>query len=165
MNALYAGSFDPFTKGHEDVLKQAILLFDKVKLVVCENSSKHAFLTMNERYDSLCKYVLDNSLSDKVEILWLDAGKAVVDISAEHDAQFLIRGIRTVTDFEYELQISSMNKVLNNSVHTIYFTPSSENQFTSSSMAREFIRLKKTQLSFLLPESIINFINNKGYIW
>jgi len=151
--AVYAGSFDPFTKGHEDVLLQSIKLFDKVFILVCDNPLKQSKSLYN-RIDIIQKYIDTKELSNTVTVQDCLSSEATVDFASDNKAPFLIRGIRTISDFEYEMQIASMNKLLSADITTVYFTPSTKNQFTSSSMVREFLRLKKS-IEELVPEEII----------
>ena len=159
--AIYAGSFDPFTKGHEDVLLQAIDVFDKVIVLVCNNANKKHLLSNDIRVDLIKKYISKKDIHN-VEIVDALIDEATVDFAKEKNAKYLIRGLRSVSDFEYEMQIASMNKILDNEVKTVYFTPSVENQFTSSSMVREFLRLNKS-ISKLVPKEIAKTVN-KYYI-
>lgn len=153
--AVYAGSFDPFTKGHEDVLLQACSVFDKVIILVCNNIKKHLFSNY-VRLAIIREYIEKKNLTN-VEVQDITYSEATVDFATENKAQYLIRGIRSVSDFEYEMQIANMNKILNSCISTVYFTPSTQNQFTSSSMVREFLRLEKS-ISKLVPKEIISCV-------
>ena len=159
-NAIYAGSFDPFTKGHEDVLLKALDLFDTITLVVGYNSEKPSgLLDPMQRVMSIKKYLDENNLKDKVNVSSINENGVLVDYANTIGAQFLIRGIRTVSDFENEMSMTAMNQILDENIHTVFFMPNAENQFTSSSKAREFIRLKKFEkVEALLPKPILDFI-------
>ena len=159
-NAIYAGSFDPFTKGHEDVLLKALDLFDTITLVVGYNSEKPSgLLDPMQRVMSIKKYLDENNLKDKVNVSSINENGVLVDYANTIGAQFLIRGIRTVSDFENEMSMTAMNQILDENIHTVFFMPNAENQFTSSSKAREFFRLKKFEkVEALLPKPILDFI-------
>lgn len=156
--AIYAGSFDPFTKGHEDVLLQAIDLFDEVIILVCDNNLKYKQHDKHVRASIIELYLRAKNIRN-VAVTYDADTVATIDFAKANNAQYLIRGIRSVSDFEYEMQIANMNKLLDKSISTIYFTPSTVNQFTSSSMVREFLRLKKS-ISVLVPEEIEAIITN-----
>ena len=151
-SAIYAGSFDPFTLGHEDVLLQSVGLFDHVTILVCHNPLKSSFISPANRERIIRLYLHEKGLQS-VDVAILPEQMSTVDFAKSAGIGFLIRGIRTVTDFEYEMQIAAMNRILGDPV-TVYFTPSTANQFTSSSMAREFYRLRK-DLSALVPGAIL----------
>ncbi len=137
-NVLYPGSFDPPTYGHMNVVEQAIELFDEVVIAVMINSSKKGFFSIDERIEML-KEIYKNYHQVKIV-----SGKgAAVDLALLHDCKAMIRGMRGVTDFEYELQLATINRKLSKEVTTISLFPDSEVQHISSSVVRELYSLDK----------------------
>lgn len=143
--ALFAGSFDPFTNGHLDIVKQASDIFDEVIVAVAYNSKKQGFLPVEKRLGLIIKAVagMDNISVDSYEGL-------TVDYSKKNGVSVLIRGIRNSSDFEYEQQIAGVNQTLAPEIKTVFFTPKSENLFISSTIVRE-IYLNNGDISKLVP--------------
>ena len=159
-DAIYPGSFDPFTKGHEDVLFQALGVFDYVVLLVCDNPQKKHYLSVIDRKLILDRYVKALGLTERVLVKVLTEGRAAVREAQAHGITRVIRGIRTVSDFEYEMQIAAMNNAMVGAT-TVYFTPSSKNQFTSSSMVRELYRLGEC-VDDLVPLIVREYLDEKA---
>lgn len=137
-NVLHPGSFDPPTYGHMNVVEQALELFDEVVIAVMINSSKKGFFSIDERIEML-KEIYKNYHQVKIV-----SGKgAAVDLALLHDCKAMIRGMRGVTDFEYELQLATINRKLSKEVTTISLFPDSEVQHISSSVVRELYSLDK----------------------
>ncbi len=131
--ALYPGSFDPVTLGHLDIIKRASLMFDKVIVAVMCNSAKTPLFTLDERVKMLRESVkdLDNVVVESFSGL-------LIDYCKEHKIHIVIRGLRAITDFEYELQIAQTNKELShNNVDTVFLTTSLEYSYLSSSVVKE----------------------------
>ncbi len=130
--ALYAGSFDPFTNGHLDILKQATQIFDTVIIAVANNSEKKSFLPLEKRLEIIRKSTSDinNLVIDSFEGL-------TVEYAKKYGVNVLVRGVRNSTDFEYELQISGVNQTLAPDIKTVLLTPKPENSFISSTVVRE----------------------------
>ena len=103
--AIYPGSFDPITNGHIDLIKRASKLFDEVIIAITQNASKSSFLSIEERVSAT-----ENSISSLKNTKVLSFNSILVDFAREHNAQIIIRGLRAVSDFEYEFQLSGMNK-------------------------------------------------------
>lgn len=150
--AIYPGSFDPITNGHIDILKRATKLFDHVIIAVLVNSSKKTFLSFEKRVSLIKESIKDipNVEVDKFEGLTVDYAKA-------KKAKALIRGLRAVSDFEYEMQMAQMNKTLYSELETIFLVPSLEYNFLSSSMIREVATLKGN-VSELVPEVVNEYL-------
>ncbi|MGE4594264.1 MAG: pantetheine-phosphate adenylyltransferase [Gammaproteobacteria bacterium] len=132
--AIYPGSFDPITNGHIDLIHRAARLFDEVIVAITQNINKNSFLSIDERMEAVNISV--QSL-DNVRILSFDS--LLVDFARDHNAQVIIRGLRAVSDFEYEFQLSGMNKRLNPNIETLFMTPSEEFANISSSLVREIL--------------------------
>ena len=130
--ALYAGSFDPFTNGHLDILEQASQIFDKVIIAVAKNSEKKSFLPLEKRLEIIKKSTsgINNLIIDSYDGL-------TVEYAKKCGADILVRGVRNSVDFEYELQISEVNRTLAPDIKTILLTPKPENSFISSTIVRE----------------------------
>ncbi len=131
---VYPGSFDPFTIGHLDVLKNAAGLFDIVYVAVLNNSAKSPVFTVEERVDMIDKMIASEGLKN---VRSGSFAGLLVDYAKEVNAGYLIRGLRAITDFEYEFQIDAVNRHLNPDIRTVYFMASPAHSFLSSSNVRE----------------------------
>ena len=142
--ALYAGSFDPFTNGHLDILEQASKIFDKVIIAVACNREKTGFLPVEKRL-----LIIKESTShlNNVEITSYEG--LTVDFAKEKNANVLIRGIRNSKDFEYEFEMAQINKKLNSGISIVFLTPKQENICISSSMVREILEFNGDVSSFI----------------
>ena len=135
--AVYPGTFDPFTNGHRDLVQRAASnIFDKVYICVVENSNKNTVFSLEERVD-LAKKSLENIKNIEV----IPFSGLLVDFATKLNAKVILRGLRVVSDFEYEFQMSSMNKKLNNNIESIFLTPSESYAFLSSSLVKEIAQL------------------------
>ena len=130
--AIYPGSFDPVTYGHIDIIERAADIFDELIVAVLNNSAKRPLFSVDERVNIL-KEVLKNIHNVKV----LSYEGLLVDFAAENDAGVIVRGLRAVTDFEYELQLAQTNSVLSDGVDTIFLTTSLKYAYLSSSTVKE----------------------------
>ena len=130
--AICPGSFDPVTYGHIDIIRRAASLFDKVIVAVLVNVEKKRWFSIEERM-----YLLKKTVGDiqNVEIAGFDG--LLVDFAAEHDAGVIVKGLRAVSDFEYEFQMALTNNKLNNSIETVFLTTSSEHMYLSSSIVKQ----------------------------
>lgn len=146
--ALYTGSFDPVTNGHMDLIIRGAKMFDSLFIAVAKNGEKNALFTVQERVQLLkeaCKNI------PNVKVLICD--KLVVDFAQEIGAQTMLRGLRVLTDFEYELQMATTNKELNPSIETIFMMTSREYSFLSSSAVKEIARFHGNIENFV-PENV-----------
>tara|TARA_B100000035_G_C20633016_1_gene393199 strand:- start:61 stop:540 length:480 start_codon:yes stop_codon:yes gene_type:complete len=135
--AVYPGTFDPFTNGHRDLVQRAASnIFDKVYICVAENSKKNTVFSLEERIE-LAKKSLSNI--SNIEVIGFSG--LLVDFAKKLDAKVILRGLRVVSDFEYEFQMSSMNKKLNQDIESIFLTPSESYAFLSSSLVKEIAQL------------------------
>ena len=146
--AIYPGSFDPITNGHLDLIKRASKLFDEVIIAITQNANKSSFLSIDQRVDAVNKSI---TVLNNTRVLSFDS--LLVDFAREHDAQIIIRGLRAVSDFEYEFQLSGMNKRLNPGIETLFMTPSEEFANISSSLVREIYTLGG-DISAFVPDSV-----------
>ena len=146
--AIYPGSFDPITNGHVDLIHRACKLFDKVIIAIAQNSNKDSFLSIDQRVKAV-EIAIEPLTNTRV----LSFDSLLVDFAREHNAQIIIRGLRAVSDFDYEFQLSGMNKRLNPEIETLFMTPSEEFANISSSLVREILSLGG-DISQFVPESV-----------
>jgi pantetheine-phosphate adenylyltransferase len=134
--AIYPGTFDPITKGHTDLIKRATKLFDKVIVAVAANPGKSPVFTLPERI-AMAEHVTADFKSIKV----LALNGLLVNFAREHSACAIIRGLRAVSDFDYEFQLAGMNRKLAPEVETLFLTPDEKYTYISSSLVREIAAL------------------------
>ena len=153
---MYPGSFDPITKGHMNILDKALKIFDKVVIAVVKNSSKNTFLTLQERTELIEEIYKDNS---NVSCVGLDS-RLSVDLAKDLGAIAIIRGLRAVSDFEYEFQIASINRSQNKEIESVFFAAHDKLTFVSSSMVKE-IALYKGKLSKFVHVAVESALKKK----
>ncbi|OQX71998.1 MAG: pantetheine-phosphate adenylyltransferase [Candidatus Cloacimonas sp. 4484_275] len=134
--AIYPGTFDPITNGHIDILKKAAKVFDRVILAVAETTGKNTIFSLEKRTE-LCKKAVDSIANIEVR----EFHGLVVDFAKEVGATVMIRGLRAISDFEYELSLALMNKNLYNEIDTIFFLPDYKHLYLSSTMIRQVVAL------------------------
>ena len=146
--AIYPGSFDPITNGHIDLIKRASKLFDEIIIGITQNSKKAAFLSIDDRINTI-----NTALKgiDNIKVLSFDT--LLVDFAAKQNAQVILRGLRAVSDFEYEFQLSGMNKHLNPNIETLFMTPAEQYANISSSLVKEILALGG-DISVFVPASV-----------
>ncbi len=143
--AVYPGTFDPFTNGHKDLVQRAATnIFNKVYICVAESSKKEMVFSLSERIDLAKKATKDIS---NIEVCGFNG--LLVDFADKLEAKVILRGLRVVSDFEYEFQMSSMNKKLNKNIESIFLTPSESYAFLSSSLVKEIANLGGDISSFV----------------
>ena len=153
--AIYPGSFDPITNGHLDVLKTSAGIFDKVIIAVARNSEKNAFLTVDERV----KLIKDSV--GHIENVEVDAFDGLtIEYAREKGAEVLIRGLRAVSDFEYEMQLSQTNSALAPDIQTVFFFFFPEYNFISSSTVREILQ-NNGDISKFVPKPVFEYLTNR----
>lgn len=153
--AIYPGTFDPITNGHVDVIERASKMFDKVYVVIAINAKKQTLFSEEERVDMAV-----NSLQHLDNIEVINYHGLTVDIAKEKNATAIVRGIRAVSDFEYEFQIALMNRKINPEIYTIFLTPHEKYTYLNSSVVRELGRYK-SDVSEFVPEYVADKIKNK----
>jgi pantetheine-phosphate adenylyltransferase len=146
LKAVYPGTFDPITRGHEDLVRRAARLFDEVIVAIAENRNKEPFFRLEERV-SLAREVLADIPGVRVE----GFSSLLIDFAASNRANIVLRGLRAVSDFEYEFQLAGMNRNLKPDIETIFMTPSDQYMFISSSMVREIAGLGGDVSPFVHP--------------
>jgi len=144
--ALYPGTFDPITRGHEDLVRRAASLFDEVIVAVADSRGKQPFFTLEERV-AMAKETLAPFANVRVE----GFSGLLMDFLRKHDAKIILRGLRAVSDFEYEFQMAGMNRNLFPDVETLFLTPSEQYMFISATMVREIASLGGDVSLFVNP--------------
>ena len=145
--AVYPGTFDPITNGHSDLVARATRLFDKVILAVAKDTGKAPVCGIDERVE-LARVALKDIPS--VEIVPFEG--LLMEFCRRHDAGIVLRGLRAVSDFEYEFQLASMNRRLAPEIETVFLTPAEQYAFISSTLVREIARLGGDVSEFVHPE-------------
>ncbi len=153
--AIYPGSFDPVTKGHIDILKNGAEIFDKVIIAVAKNSEKNAFLSESDRVELIKESVKD---LENVEVDSFDG--LTIEYAKKRGAQIILRGLRAVSDFEYEMQLSQANSALSSDIKTIFLITKPKYNFISSRTIKE-IYLNNGDISKFVPECVYKFLMNK----
>jgi pantetheine-phosphate adenylyltransferase len=146
IRAVYPGTFDPLTRGHEDLVRRAAKLYDSVILGVADSRAKRTFFTLQERVD-MAREVL-GELSN-VQVVGFNG--LLIDFVREHDARVVLRGLRAVSDFEYEFQLAGMNRSLYPDFETMFLTPSEQHMFISATLVREIAQLGGDVAKFVHP--------------
>ena len=155
IKAIYPGSFDPITKGHIDVIKRASRIFDQIIIAVSQNINKKSFLSEKEKIEAIKPSIVD---LNNVEVIVFDS--LLVDFAKANNAQIILRGLRAVSDFEYEFQLAGMNKHLDQNIETFFLTPSEEFSNISSSLVREILMLGGDISSFV-PQEVEKILQSK----
>ena len=152
IRAVYPGTFDPLTRGHEDLVRRAAKLFDPLIIGVAISRGKSTFFTLQERTE-MAREVLGDLKS--VQITSFTG--LLTDFVRKHDAHVVLRGLRAVSDFEYEFQLAGMNRSLNPDFETLFLTPSEQHMFISATLVREIAPLghSGSQTSQLMHSSVI----------
>jgi len=153
--AVYAGTFDPITFGHIDLIERAANIFDQIIVAVAANSNKKPLFSLEERV-SMTREVL--SEYPNVRVLGFDT--LLLDFAKQHKANVILRGLRTVTDFDYEFQLASMNRHLNHDIESIFLMPAENFMYISSSLVRE-VALLGGDVTGLVPEVIVQALQKK----
>ncbi len=136
--AIYPGTFDPLTNGHTDLIGRASKMFDKVVVAIAESPHKKPAFTLNERIELASEVIADTALVN-IEVIGFD--NLLANFVQQQGAGVILRGLRAVSDFEYEFQLASMNRHLVLDAETVFLTPAEEYSFISSSLVKEIARL------------------------
>ena len=139
--AIYPGTFDPITYGHIDVIKKSLNIFDRVIVATTDNVNKNYFFSINERLDIINNSLFKDLKLNKKKILVISFNNLTIDICKKYKANAIIRGLRAVSDFEYEFQLAGMNKKLNSNIETMFLMSDVENQIISSRFVKEIASL------------------------
>jgi pantetheine-phosphate adenylyltransferase len=152
--AIYPGTFDPITYGHIDVIKKALKLFDKIVVGVSNVSNKKYLFGSDERIDIVNKALFKDLKLNKKKILVVSFSSLTTDLCKKYKSNIILRGLRAVSDFEYEFQLAGMNRKLNNNIETIFLMSDVENQIISSRFVKEIIKLNGDIKKFTTKSTI-----------
>lgn len=155
VRAIYPGSFDPVTYGHIDIIKRASKIVDELIVGVLNNNSKSPLFSVENRVK-----MLNDAVSDIPNVKVMAFEGLLVDFAKKVDAKLIVRGLRAVTDFEYELQMSQTNSILNSEIDTIFFTTSLEYAYLSSSTVKEAAYFG-ADISKFVPPNVVREVKNK----
>ena len=152
--AIYPGTFDPITYGHIDVIKKGIKLFDKIVVAVSDVENKDYLFDSNERIEIIKKALFNDLKLNKKKILIISFTSLTTDLCRKYKSNIILRGLRAVSDFEYEFQLAGMNRKLNNDIETLFLMSDVENQIISSKFVKEIIKLKGNIKKFTTKSTI-----------
>ena len=152
--AVYPGTFDPITFGHIDVIKKALKLFDKVVVAASEGTNKHYLFNSTERIEIIKKALFYDLKLNKKKIEVISFSSLTTDLCNRYKSNIILRGLRAVSDFEYEFQLAGMNRKLSNNIETIFLMSDVENQIISSRFVKEIVRLKGDIKKFTTKSTI-----------
>jgi pantetheine-phosphate adenylyltransferase len=139
--AIYPGTFDPITHGHIDVIKKSLNIFDRVIVATTDNINKNYHFSIEERLNIINNSLFKDLKLNKNKIKVIPFDKLTIDLCKEYKASTIIRGLRAVSDFEYEFQLAGMNKKLNSNIETMFLMSDVENQIISSKFVKEIANL------------------------
>ena len=139
--AIYPGTFDPITYGHIDVIKKALKLFDKIIVGVSDINDKNYLFNSEERIDIVNKALFKDLKLNKKKVLVISFNSLTTDLCKKYKSNIILRGLRAVSDFEYEFQLAGMNRKLNNNIETLFLMSDIENQIISSRFVKEIVKL------------------------
>ena len=139
--AVYPGTFDPITFGHIDVIKKSLKIFDKIIVATTDNTDKDYFFSLDERIDIINKSLFKDLKFKKNKIQVISFNNLTIELCRKYNATAIIRGLRAVSDFEYEFQLAGMNKKLNSKIETMFLMSDVENQIISSKFVKEIANL------------------------
>jgi len=152
--AIYPGTFDPITNGHVDIIKRARAVFDKVYVAIAQSEKKEPMFSLQDRVKMV---QLATQNIDNIEVISFSG--LLVECCKKNGTNTIVRGLRVVSDFEYELQIGYANASLDKNIDTIYLMPSLENAFISSTVVRDIHR-HKGKISHLIPKEVNEYVHN-----
>ncbi len=158
--AIYPGTFDPITKGHIDVIKKSLKIVDRLIVATTDNINKEYFFSIEERISIIKNSLFKDLRMSKKRIIIVPFNVLTIDLCRKYKASIIIRGLRAVSDFEYEFQLAGMNKKLNNDIETIFLMSDIENQIISSKFVKEIAKLNGN-ISRFLTKSAIKVLKNK----
>ena len=152
--AIYPGTFDPITFGHIDVIKKALKLFDKIIVAVSDGENKRYLFNSSDRIEIVKKALFYDLKLNNKKITVISFTSLTTDLCKKYKSNIILRGLRAVSDFEYEFQLAGMNRKLNNNIETIFLMSDVENQIISSKFVKEIIKLKGNVKKFTTKSTI-----------
>ena len=152
--AIYPGTFDPITFGHIDVIKKGLKLFDKIVVAVSDVENKSYLFSSNERIDIVKKALFGDLRLNKKKITVISFTSLTTDLCKKYKSSIILRGLRAVSDFEYEFQLAGMNRKLNNNIETLFLMSDLENQIISSKFVKEIVKLNGDIKKFTTKNTI-----------
>ena len=158
--AIYPGTFDPITFGHIDVIKKSLNIFDRVIVATTDNINKHYHFSINERLDIIHNSLFKDLKLNKKKIKIISFDNLTIDLCKKYKANTIIRGLRAVSDFEYEFQLAGMNKKLNSKIETMFLMSDVENQIISSKFVKEIASLGGN-INRFVTKSTVKMLKNK----
>tara|TARA_B100000530_G_C15579749_1_gene337941 strand:- start:33 stop:527 length:495 start_codon:yes stop_codon:yes gene_type:complete len=158
--AIYPGTFDPITFGHIDIIKKSLKVVDKLIIATTDNSDKDYFFSLEERMEILKKSLFNDLRLNKKNIKIVSFNNLTVNLCRKYKVSLIIRGLRAVSDFEYEFQLAGMNKKLDSNIETIFLMSDIENEIISSKFIKEIGKLKGNLKKFV-TKSVIKAIKSK----
>ena len=151
---LYPGTFDPITFGHIDVIKKGLKLFDKIVVAVSNVDNKNYLFDFEERIEIVDKALFSDLKFNKKKIIVISFTSLTTDLCKKYKSNIILRGLRAVSDFEYEFQLAGMNRKLNKNIETLFLMSDVENQIISSKFVKEIIKLKGDIKKFTTKSTI-----------
>ena len=158
--AIYPGTFDPLTLGHIDVIKKSLKIVDKLVIATTDNSNKDYFFSIDERIEIIKLSLFKDLRLSKSKIKIVPFSSLTIDLCKKYKAEIIIRGLRAVSDFEYEFQLAGMNKKLSSNIETIFLMSDVENQIISSKFVKEISKLDGN-ISKFLTKSVIKYLKKR----
>ncbi len=152
--AIYPGTFDPITFGHIDVIKKSLKLFDKIIVGVSDESNKNYLFSSDERIEIVNRALFKDLKFNKKKIKVISFGSLTTDLCKKYKSNIILRGLRAVSDFEYEFQLAGMNRKLNQNIETIFLMSDVENQIISSRLVKEIVKLNGNIKKFTTKSTI-----------
>ena len=152
--AIYPGTFDPITFGHIDVIKKSLKLFDKIVVGVSDESNKDYLFSSYERIEIVNKALFKDLKLNRKKIKVVSFGSLTTDLCKKYKSNIILRGLRAVSDFEYEFQLAGMNRKLNQNIETIFLMSDVENQIISSRFVKDIVKLKGDIKKFTTKSTI-----------
>ena len=152
--AIYPGTFDPITFGHIDLIKKGLKLFDKIVVAVSNVDNKDYLFDSDERIEIVKKALFSDLKLNKNKILIISFSSLTTDLCKKYKSKFILRGLRAVSDFEYEFQLAGMNRKLNNDIETLFLMSDIENQIISSKFVKEIVKLNGNIKKFTTKSTV-----------
>jgi pantetheine-phosphate adenylyltransferase len=158
--AIYPGTFDPITLGHADVIQKSLKICDRLIVATTNTKNKNYFFPVDKRIEIIKKSLFTDLKLNKKKIVIIPFNTLTINLCKQYNASIIVRGLRAVSDFEYEFQLAGMNKKLNKNIETIFLMSDVENQIISSKFVKEIAKLKGN-ISQFVTKSVIKSVKEK----